>query len=93
MNNSDRYDAEKLRKIFNDSINNDDGWTRHNEEKPEPDKACWVLIFELAPFISIDYQIRVMTYDSVDDVYIDVINGLKMKLDSPVCTYWKYVRK
>ena len=30
--------------------------------------------------------------NTFDDVYIDVLNGLKMKLDSPVCTYWKYVR-
>lgn len=92
MNNSDRYDAEKLRKILNDSINNDDGWTCHNEEKPENNKACWVLIFEPVPFIGLDYQMRVMAYDSVDDTYTDVINGLKMCVDSPVCTYWKYMR-
>ena len=77
---------------FDDIINKDDHWICHYKEKPEANKACWVLIFELAPFISIDYQIRVMTYDPADDVYIDVLNGLKMKLDSPVCTYWKYVR-
>lgn len=93
MNNSDTEKCKCCFSIFRDSINKDDSWICHNKEKPEANKVCWVLMFEPAPFIGLDYQIRAMIYDSVDDVYVDVLNGLKMHIDAPVLTYWKYKRK
>lgn len=92
MGDLDKFNAKRCYSIFNDSINKDNTWICHHKEKPKTNKACWVLIFEPVPFIGLDYQIRVMAYDSVDDTYTDVINGLKMCVDSPVCTYWKYMR-
>lgn len=73
-------------------INIKGSWICHHEEPPENNVPCLVLIFESIPFIGVDYQMRVMTYDSVDDIYTDVINGLRMHVDSPVCIYWKYTR-
>lgn len=73
-----------------DKINIKDLWICHHKEKPKNNVPCFVLIFESLPFIGVDYQLRVMTYDSSDDTYTDVINGLKKIVDSPVCTYWRY---
>lgn len=75
-----------------DKINIKDLWICHHKEKPKNNVLCLVLIFESLPFMGDDYQIRVMTYDSVGNIYTDVINGLKMNVDSPVCTYWRYAR-
>ena len=86
-------EARKRKEAFDNAINKDKGWICHNDVKPKAYKPCFVLVFEVAPFIGLEYQIRVAIYDPKADTYIDVINGLTMAIDSPVCTFWKYTKE
>ena len=77
---------------FENIVNENNNWVCHCKETPKANKPCCVIVFEVEPFVGLNYQMYVAQYDPIGDNYVDIINEMRILVDSPVCTYWKYLR-